>query len=61
MPKYEYDKEDWGRKKKCGYCGETFYPIATEGFCDKTCENRYLDYIDDYENWMLEQYYKEVD
>jgi hypothetical protein len=59
MPKFIYDEYDWSPIKKCSYCGKNFYPKNKEDFCNIICEQQHMDYIDGWEEWMLNGFYKE--
>ena len=59
MPKViDYIESEWAIKKICDYCGKEFYPESDEFFCNWICEENYADYIDWYEQMLLDDLIK---
>ena len=59
MPKVNYNLEDEAISQSCSYCGKTFYHLKDESFCNSVCEVYFKDYIDWYDDLLLDDFLKQ--
>lgn len=59
MPKYNPQEADLYVEKNCAYCGNVFYPLADEDFCDYNCEMFLRLHYEDMDFFWLVDFLKE--